>query len=127
MTTVVFWEANSTLTSDMVDGGINAIADSRVSSSSGVLTDNCSKLFEIPVRCQVTEDEITFQNRSDHYYNILVGIAGSTLVAQNTVFCLQQTLCRLVGKELPSTVDIASFTASVMTSLTREGANKSLM
>lgn len=120
MTTVVFWKVQSPLSLDMKVGGINVIADSRVSNGSSVLTNNCAKIFEVPVHCQITDDEVTFQDRVDHYTNIVVGISGSTLIAQNTVFCLQQTLCRLVGTEMPSIVDIATFAASVLTNLSKE-------
>lgn len=120
MTTVVLWNSSSLISSSMKDGGINIIADSRVSDGSTVLTNNCAKIFEVPIHCQTTDDGITFTDREDHYDNLVVGIAGSTLIAHNLVFCLQQTLCRLVGKSVPSIDEIAIFTASVLKNLSNE-------
>lgn len=120
MTTVVLWKSIDQFSADIGEGDIIVTSDSRASVPCGTLTDNCTKIFELPVRCQVTNDYMDSDKREEFNSSIVVAIAGSTTVAHNVVFSLQQGLSRLVGMSVPSTDDIAQFTSKVATSLTRE-------
>lgn len=120
MTTVVFWESDNDFSADIKIGNIIVASDSRVSIRTGTLTDNCTKLFEIPIICQITDDFMSGEEREKINSNLVVAIAGSTIVAHNVVFSLQQALSRLVGDSIPTILEIANFAASVATSLTRD-------
>ena len=120
MTTIVIWDVKESFHPDIPPGAILAISDSRTSTGAGVLTDNCSKIFEVYARCEIRNNwQIELSGPTENK-SITVAIAGSTLVAHNVVFCLQQGLYRLVGAAMPTMMEIAEFAASVASRLTKE-------
>jgi hypothetical protein len=120
MTTVVVWKSDNDFSADINVGNIIVASDSKASIPKGTLTENCTKLFEIPIKCQITDDFMSGEERQETSSNLVVAMAGSTIVAHNVVFSLQQALSRLVGASMPTVNEIAKFSASVATSLTRE-------
>jgi hypothetical protein len=112
MTTVVVWQTKQSF-SGVPDDAIWLIADSRASSTAGeggVLTDRCAKVFEVPVRVRSKDFDSTA--------TLVVAVAGHTLVAHNTVFCLQQALGALVGLQMPAVREVVKFAAKILRDLT---------
>jgi hypothetical protein len=86
MTSVVCWRNN-----DDILPGIWAVADSRVSSESGVLSDAVPKLFSLPVYC--FEDDDFLKENPVRILNPMLAISGSTFISLN----LKEVLSNYLG------------------------------
>lgn len=76
VTSIICW-----LNNDDYFQGIWAVADSRISTSGGVLSDNAPKLFSVPVYCYRQDD--WFHERPIKILNPTFGFAGSTFIGLN--------------------------------------------
>lgn len=77
MTSVVCW-----LNNDVWYPGIWAVADSRVSSDAGSMSDSLPKLFAIPLNIYEGENKITRQS-PQRMLNVGFGFAGSSLIGNS--------------------------------------------
>lgn len=91
MTSIICW-----LNNDEYFQGLWAVADSRVSGSGGVLSDNAPKLFSVPVYC--CEQNDWFRERPTKVLNPMFGFSGSTFIGLNVKEVLANYLGNL--KEL---------------------------
>lgn len=76
MTSIICW-----LNNDDYFRGLWAVADSRVTVSGGVLSNNAPKLFSVPVYCYGQDD--LFHERPIKILNPIFGFAGSTFIGLN--------------------------------------------
>jgi hypothetical protein len=76
VTSIICW-----LNNDDYFQGLWAVADSRVTASGGVLSDNAPKLFSVPVYCYGQDD--WFHQRPIKILNPMFGFAGSTFIGLN--------------------------------------------
>lgn len=76
MTSIICWSNNHT---EEWYPGVWAVADSRISSSAGIMTDSLQKLFVLPVRGYRGESTLT-KEYSNAILNVCYGFAGSTLI-----------------------------------------------
>jgi len=91
---------------------IRVLADSRLLSKQGILTDHMPKLFRIPIRGYVS-------GRDKPAFNTAVGFAfsGSANVAFATVATLQGYLDSLsleMGRDAPNLYDVSQFCRSIL-------------
>lgn len=91
------------------------VADSRVSSGSGILIEDGAKIFTLPIICKKSGKDSFF---TDNYYQHSVGFcfAGSTLMGQNSFLSLQPLLSNLFSVEgyIPSLEEIANYILSYL-------------
>lgn len=120
MTTIVVWKVEESFHIDAPSPAIWLASDSRASSHGGKLTDNCAKVFELNVRCQVRKDFFAELSGPTEHRSLALAAAGNTLVAHNVIFCMQQGLNHLVGPEVPSIYEIADFAARIAARITTE-------
>lgn len=76
MTSIICWKNSN---KEEWYPGVWAVADSRVSSGAGTMTDNLQKLFVLPVRFYRDEFKVT-REYSQTILNVCYGFAGSTLI-----------------------------------------------
>lgn len=101
------------------------VTDSRISDAVGVLLDEGTKLFSVPIVCRGPGDDGFF---SLPYFVQDVGLAcvGGTLLYQHVYACMVPVLSSLIGDGLlvPSLEDVAETTATItskyVVSLARE-------
>lgn len=101
--------------------GLWAVADSRVSSDAGPMTDSLQKLFVLPVNTYQGENTVT-RERPTRVMSVCYGFAGSTLIGTSVkdilALCLDNLtemnyydengdISRSLGERMPSVEEIA--------------------
>lgn len=98
---------------------IRAIADSRLSSNNGTITDHAPKFSVLEVKCLKGREDKSGLYDVVSQFSVGVGYAGSATVALTTIASLQAYLSQLSlkGKATPPTLEeIARFSAHIMES-----------
>ncbi|MDD0999347.1 hypothetical protein M5G20_26275 [Pseudomonas sp. TNT2022 ID1044] len=123
MTSIICWNNKS---EDWYPG-LWAVADSRVSSDAGPMTDNLQKLFVLPVNIYQGENTVT-RERSHRVMSVCYGFAGSTLIGTSVkdilALCLDNLtemnyydesgdISRSLAERMPSIEEIARLTQKI--------------
>ncbi|NMY90436.1 hypothetical protein [Pseudomonas oryzihabitans] len=107
--------------------GIWAVADSKVSSDAGIMTDSLQKLFVLPVNIYQGEDEVT-REHSHKILSVCYGFSGSTLIGTSVkdilALCLDNLtemnyydesgdISKSIEGRIPSIEEIAKLTQKI--------------
>ena len=109
MTVIAIWHRP-------LNNDLYVIADSRLTSHQGLLTNNAPKLFTINVKCYGPDSEKSFEKEILNA-EIGIGYAGSSSVAFSTIATLQLYTASLVQKQGNPTLhlnDIAELTGRIL-------------
>ena len=123
MTSIICWNNKS---EDWYPG-LWAVADSRVSSDAGTMTDSLQKLFVLPVNMYQGKSEVT-REHSHRILSICYGFAGSTLIGTSVkdilALCLDNLtetnyydenggIPKSIGERVPSVEEVAKLTQKI--------------
>lgn len=113
--------------------GLWAVADSRVSSGAGIMTDSLQKLFVLPVNIYQGEAVVT-RERSHKILDVCYGFAGSTLIGTSVKDILALCLDNLTevsyydeSGDLPMSIEERTPSIEEIAKLTQKIAQKFLM
>ena len=112
MTAIAIW-CNS---ENELNPGLWIAADTRVTTSSTVLIEDCSKIFDLPGICR-SPDAQGFFSRVTYLHSYGYCFAGNTLMRQNAYLGMTPLLSNLITNDsnFPAMQDVASFVHTYLT------------